>query len=136
MAYGDTVQHGALKDWRDIDRSVVQAAERIVEHGMSLTPDRLKAILDGMAELEEADQEPPGCSRNLEVAAVGRRAGTGPAYSTAGDRDRSAGGGPGAWPGGPRAPRPVRPRWGMATSPFACRLPLASCSMGDLGAPE
>lgn len=38
MAHGDTVQHGALKDWLDVDRSVVQAVEGLVEYGMGFTP--------------------------------------------------------------------------------------------------
>lgn len=57
MANEDTVQHRALKDWLDVNRSVVQAVEGIVEQGVSLTSDRVKAILDGMSQLEEQSKK-------------------------------------------------------------------------------
>ena len=57
MSGGDETKHRALKDWLDVDRSVVTAVEGIVEQNVTLTRGRTEAILDGMAQLEEQTQK-------------------------------------------------------------------------------
>ena len=43
----------ALKDWLDVNDSVRAAVDGIVGQGATLTADRIKAILDGMGQLQE-----------------------------------------------------------------------------------
>ena len=48
-----SVQMRALKDWLDVNDSVRAAVDGIVGQGATLTADRIKAILDGMGQLQE-----------------------------------------------------------------------------------